>query len=203
MRVAVDASSGGPAGAHVQAAGRGHPARPAFPGCGNHGYSVRVERVETAGRWVLLSYRIPREPSQPRISVWRKLERLGVARLGDGLIALPAGDRNRERLDWVAEEIVDNGGAAMIWIAAPGDRAQERAVIDGLRTARAVEYRQVIEQATTIPADEADRARLVRRLRGELRRITDRDYFPPVEREAARIAVQELADREITVGERT
>jgi hypothetical protein len=29
------------------------------------------------GRWVLLSYRLPREPSTPRIGVWRKLERLG------------------------------------------------------------------------------------------------------------------------------
>ena len=26
--------------------------------------------------WVLLSYRIPREPSTPRITVWRKLERV-------------------------------------------------------------------------------------------------------------------------------
>ncbi|SDT80241.1 Chromate resistance protein ChrB [Actinoplanes derwentensis] len=161
-----------------------------------------MERVEETRQWALLSYRIPREPSQPRIAVWRKLERLGVARLGDGLIALPAGDRTREQLDWVAEEVVDNGGTAMIWIASPGDVAQEQAVIDGLRTARAGEYRAVIEQATAVPADEAERIRLVRRLRGELRRITDRDYFPPAEREAARITVQQLAEQDITVGER-
>ena len=41
------------------------------------------------GNWVLLSYRMPREPSTPRITIWRKLKRLGVAQLGDGLIALP------------------------------------------------------------------------------------------------------------------
>ncbi|MEU4620054.1 Chromate resistance protein ChrB [Actinoplanes sp. NPDC023801] len=161
-----------------------------------------MERVRNAGQWVLLSYRMPREPSQPRIAVWRKLERLGVARLGDGLIALPADDRTREQLDWVAEEVADNGGSAMIWIAAPGDREQEQAVIEGMRTARAAEYRQVIEQATTSAADEAERTRLVRKLRGELRRITDRDYFPPAERETARIAVQELAEHDITVKER-
>jgi hypothetical protein len=161
-----------------------------------------VERVENPRQWVLLSYRIPREPSQPRIAVWRKLERLGVARLGDGLIALPADDRTREQLDWVAEEVVDNGGTAMIWIASPGDRTQEQVVIDGMRTARVAEYRAVIEQATAVSADEAERTRLVRKLRGELRRITDRDYFPPAERETARIAVQELAEYDITVGER-
>lgn len=158
--------------------------------------------MRNAGRWVLLSYRMPREPSQPRIAVWRKLERLGVARLGDGLIALPAGDRSREQLDWIAEEVVDNGGAAMIWIASPGDIAQERAVIDGMRAARAAEYRAVMEQAATVPADEAERTRLIRRLRAELRRITDRDHFAPAEREAARIAVQELAEKDVTVRER-
>jgi DNA-binding transcriptional regulator PaaX len=161
-----------------------------------------VDRVDNARQWVLLSYRIPREPSQPRIAVWRKLERLGVARLGDGLIALPADDRTREQLDWVAEEVVDNGGTAMIWIASPGETEQEKAVIDGLRAARAAEYRAVIEQAATAPADEAERTRLVRKLRGELRRITDRDYFLPTEREAARLAVQELAGQIDTVKER-
>jgi hypothetical protein len=39
-----------------------------------------------------------------------------------------------------------------------------------------------------------ERARVVRRLRGELRRIARRDYFPPPHRDAARVAVQALAD---------
>jgi hypothetical protein len=50
-------------------------------------------RWGSLGRWVLLAYRLPREPSNPRVGVWRKLERLGVARLGDGLVALPADAR--------------------------------------------------------------------------------------------------------------
>lgn len=158
--------------------------------------------MENAGQWVLLSYRIPREPSQPRIAVWRKLERLGVARLGDGLIALPADDRTREQLDWVAEEVVDNGGTATLWIAAPSSEEQERIVIDGMRAARAAEYQVVIGQAAAVPADDAERARIVRRLRGELRRITDRDYFPPAEREIARLAVQELAGQNVAEKER-
>jgi hypothetical protein len=161
-----------------------------------------VEDDEETRRWVLLSYRMPREPSQPRIAVWRKLERLGVARLGDGLIALPADDRTREQLDWVAEEVVDNGGTAMIWIASPADIAQERAVIDGMRAARAAEYREVIDQAGASSADDTERTRLVRRLRGELRRISGRDHFPPAERETARLAVQDLAGQGSAMKER-
>jgi hypothetical protein len=176
--------------------------RPGFTEEGNRGYIIGVKRGEDTRQWVLLSYRMPREPSQPRIAVWRRLERLGVARLGDGLIALPAGDRTREQLDWVAEEVVDNGGTAMIWIASPGDIAQEQGVIDGMRTARAAEYRVVIDQAAAAPADDAERTRLVRRLRGELRRITDRDHFPPAERETARLAVQDLAGQGSELKER-
>ena len=148
------------------------------------------------GRWVLLSYRLPREPSTPRIGVWRKLERLGAARLGDGLVALPADARTREQFDWLAEEIVEAGGVATLWLAIPGSAAQERAVAEPMRAARAAEYQAVIRQAGTAAAAAApERTRTARRLRDELRRIARRDFFPSLEREAARAAVDGLAHR--------
>jgi len=146
-----------------------------------------------AGRWVLLSYRLPREPSTPRIGVWRKLERLGAARLGDGLVALPADARTREQLDWLAEEIGEAGGNATVWLATPASAAQERAVAQAMRTARAAEYQAVVVQARTAAGGAAaQRARTARRLRAELRRIARRDFFPPAERDAARAAVNAL-----------
>lgn len=149
------------------------------------------------GRWVLLSYRLPREPSTPRIGIWRELERLGVARLGDGLVALPADARTREQFEWLAEEIVEAGGVATVWLATPSSAAQERAIAESMRAARAAEYRAVIEQAGVAAASgDAERARVMRRLRGELRRITRRDFFPPAERDAARTAVAALAEVE-------
>jgi len=147
------------------------------------------------GTWVLLAYRMPREPSRPRIAVWRKLERLGAARLGDGLVALPADARTREQLEWVAEEVTENGGTATLWIATPASSAQERDVARAMRAARAEEYRGVIADAEAAAgASEAERTRAVRRLRAELHRIGRRDYFPPHERDAARAAVQALAE---------
>ena len=146
------------------------------------------------GSWVLLSYRMPREPSTPRITIWRKLKRLGVAQLGDGLIALPADARTREHLDWIAEEIVESGGAATVWHAQPATLAQERELAAAMAAARRDEYRSVIEQATAAgSANDAERLRTVRRLRDELRRIHRRDYFPPAERDTARQAVEALA----------
>jgi hypothetical protein len=147
------------------------------------------------GQWVLLSYRLPREPSTPRIAVWRKLERLGVARLGDGLVALPADARTREHLDWLADEITEAGGSAAIWLARPATTAAERDLAAAMAADRASEYTKVIDEARVgNRLEPAARGALVRRLRGELRRIGRRDYFPPIERDHARAAVQALTD---------
>jgi ChrB-like protein len=145
--------------------------------------------------WVLLSYRVPREPSTPRIAVWRKLKRLGVAQLGDGLVALPADARTREQLEWVAEDVEQAGGSAMLWTARPESADQERRIAAEMAAARAAEYAAVHEQARAGSAEATDPAALLRRLRGELRRIERRDHFPPPERAAARAAVEDLAAR--------
>ena len=148
-------------------------------------------------RWVLLAYRMPREPSRPRIAVWRRLERLGVARLGDGLVALPADARTREQIDWIADEIGEAGGSATVWLATPSATGQEQQIAAGMRAARAAEYQTVIDEARAASGVSAgERSRVVRRLRGELRRITRRDFFPPRERDAARAAVEALATSE-------
>ena len=143
---------------------------------------------------MLLTYRMPREPSTPRIAVWRALKRLGVAQLGDGLVALPADARTREQLDWVAEQITEGGGIAGVWLARPGTLRQERELAAAMATARAAEYAAVLgDAAAALGADPAARAGVLRRLRGQLRRIGRRDYFPPPQRDAAHAAVAALA----------
>jgi hypothetical protein len=145
-------------------------------------------------RWVLLAYRLPREPSTPRIAIWRKLKRLGAAQLLDGLVALPLDSRNRERLEWLAEEVTDAAGEATIWVGELGSAAQERELAARMREAVAGEYRDVIEETAKLRAQAPGRRRRsTSRLRRELRRIRARDYFPPPERELARQAVEQLA----------
>src|SRR2546426_9113107 len=97
------------------------------------------------GRWVLLAYQMPREPSTPRVSVWRKLRRLGVAQLIDGLVALPFSARNRERLEWLAEEIPEANGEATIWVGRPGSFDEERRLGRPLHAAVAQGNRQGAE----------------------------------------------------------
>jgi hypothetical protein len=143
--------------------------------------------------WVMLCYRLPREPSTPRIAVWRKLRRLGVAQLADGLVALPADARTREQLDWIANDIIEAGGEASIWLARPASTAQERELTARMAAARAAEYDAVTADAHTAGAGGPREARRTgERLRAELRRIGRRDYFPPPERDEAHGAVQAL-----------
>lgn len=140
--------------------------------------------VAPPGQWVLLSYRMPREPSTRRIAVWRKLDRLGVARLGDGLVALPADARTREALDWIAEEISEGEGQAMVWLARPASLAQERELVSAMAAARAAEYIALAAQARA-----ATQSAELRKLQDLMRRINRRDYFPPPQRDAAEAAL--------------
>ena len=145
--------------------------------------------------WLLCSYRLPREPSTPRIALWRSLRRLGVVQVADSVVALPLDARTREQLEWLADEVGEAGGEASIWFAEAGSAAQERALASRMAQAVAAEYRAVQAAALTASAgDSASRGRALRRLRRELRAISTRDYFPPPEAVMARRAVEALAE---------
>src|SRR6266571_7951479 len=145
--------------------------------------------------WVLLAYRLPREPSTPRSALWRKLRRLGAAQVLDGLAALPLDARNRELLEWLADEVVEASGEATIWVGELASAAQEHELASRMAESVAAEYRTLIADATAALSERAGRRRrTLGRLRRELRRIRARDYFPPPERELAQQAVDALAD---------
>ncbi len=137
--------------------------------------------------WVLLSYRIPREPSTPRIAVWRKLKELGVAQVGDGLVALPADARTIEHLEWVAATVLEADGDAIVWKATPTTRRNSRDMAEQMSSARTEEYREILVevQALAQPAEP----RTVARLRRSWRKVDRRDYFRSALRDEARLAI--------------
>jgi hypothetical protein len=145
-------------------------------------------------QWVLLAYRLPREPSTPRIALWRKLRRLGAAQVVDGLAALPLDARHREQLEWLAEEVVEAGGEATIWFGELASATQDRELPARMAEAVGAEYRALIAAAVAAREEPSgQRRRTLGRLRRELRRIRARDYLPPPERERAQQAVDQLS----------
>jgi len=150
--------------------------------------------MSQADDWVLLAYRLPRVPSTPRSAVWRKLKRLGVAWIADGLVAVPADPRTREQLEWVAEEVTDHDGEATLWLGRPLDTSAASVVVSRMTAAVAAEYEAVAAEAAAMrTADAVARRRAVARLRRELHRIQGRDFFSSPHGEAARRAVEQLA----------
>jgi len=140
--------------------------------------------------WALLAYRLPREPSTPRITLWRKLRRLGAVQVVDGLVALPADPKTVESFDWLAEEVVDAGGEAWTWRGRPGSKAQEQALRQRMTSSVVADYRALLSEVKELGHDAPRRA--LERLRRELRAIENRDYFAPKEREQTRRAIERL-----------
>ena len=144
----------------------------------------------------MLSYRLPREPSSPRVALWRRLKRLGVAQISDGLVVLPADARTREQLDWVADDVVERGGVASVWLARPSTKTQERELATAMAADRAAEYLE-LEQAARRALDEppAEQYQALMKLRRTIRAVHRRDFFPPTERDRAQSALRVLAER--------
>ncbi len=65
--------------------------------------------------WVLLVYKIPREPTASRAYIWRKLKRLGALLIHDAVWVLPATPWTREQFQWLSVEITELGGEALLW----------------------------------------------------------------------------------------
>jgi hypothetical protein len=143
--------------------------------------------------WVLLAC-APAQPSTPRISLWRRLRRLGAAQLGDGLVALPANDLTREQLEWLAGEVVEAGGEATVWLADPATARQGRALADQIRDAASADYREVTEAARA-GGDRRTRGRLRRALRAIRARDSSRHPARAAERAVGPAATRSPHDR--------
>ena len=116
----------------------------------------------------------------PRIAVWRKLRQLGVAQVLDGLVALPADARSRERLEWVSACVLEAGGEASVWLGRLASARQERDLAAAMASAVAAEYRAVEAEAQeSRDAVVGSRRRTLARLRRELRRIGEQRHRVP------------------------
>jgi hypothetical protein len=140
---------------------------------------------------VLLAYRLPRDPSTPRIALWRRLRRLGAAQVLDGLVALPRDPATQEAVEWLADEVLEAGGEATVWLAQPAQAVDGRALADRMRAASAAEYSAL--RAAALRASGGGRS--LAGLRRSLRGVRSRDYFAAPERQEAEAAVEALARR--------
>ena len=91
-----------------------------------------------ARTWLLLTYKVPRNPTARRVYVWRKLQKLGAAAIQDAVWVLPHTSQTLEHFRWLAAEIAEMGGESSLW--------ESRHLIDGQDEALANQFRVRIER---------------------------------------------------------
>src|ERR671925_122506 len=93
--------------------------------------------------WILLSSRVPRQPTRLRLGIWRRLRRLGAVLIHDAVWMLPADAKTREAFEWLAEEIEEQGGTAWVWEAAGLSPAQDREAVELFRREADARYVEI------------------------------------------------------------
>ncbi|HEV2459651.1 MAG TPA: Chromate resistance protein ChrB [Ktedonobacterales bacterium] len=121
-------------------------------------------------QWVLLVYKVAPEPSARRVHVWRKLKRLGAIVLHDALWVLPATPSTLEQFQWLATEIEEMEGSALVWEATLRLESQDRALVDRFVAQAEAAYRDILA-ALQLP--DADRAALSK----QFQQVQAQDYF--------------------------
>jgi hypothetical protein len=120
--------------------------------------------------WMLLVYKIPREPTSSRALVWRKLKRLGALLLHDAVWVLPATAWTREQFQWLAVEIGELGGEAYLWESRLLLSGQAEGMVRQFQTRLEAAYQEILE---ALEREDADLAALSRRYQ----QIRAQDYF--------------------------
>ncbi|MEW6422864.1 MAG: Chromate resistance protein ChrB, partial [Deinococcota bacterium] len=101
--------------------------------------------------WLLI-YRVPKEPSTARVTIWRRTKQLGALYLQQSVCFLPDREGNRQALDAVAGEVRSFGGEAhVLHVVSEGEEA--RRLTRRVQEERAAEYAEFHEQVGVLRAE--------------------------------------------------
>jgi hypothetical protein len=120
--------------------------------------------------WVLLVYKIPREPTSSRAMIWRKLKRLGALLLHDAVWVLPATPWTREQFQWLAVEIGELEGEAYLWESHLLLNGQAEVLMQQFQARVNSAYQEILSE---LEQDEADLVALSRKYQ----QVRAQDYF--------------------------
>jgi hypothetical protein len=98
-----------------------------------------------AMRWLQLTYKVPSEPSQKRVWVWRRLQNLGAYALQNSVYLLPYSEDVEKHFRQLVHEIHEMGGEANIFSVVALDVADERRILHTLLETRNNEYNAIVK----------------------------------------------------------
>ncbi|GAC1640050.1 MAG: hypothetical protein NVS4B12_00990 [Ktedonobacteraceae bacterium] len=97
-----------------------------------------------AMRWLQLTYKVPSEPSQKCVWVWRRLQNLGAYALQNSVYLLPLSEEVEKHFRQLAHEIREMGGEASIFSVVALDSVDEQRILHMLLEARNKEYATIV-----------------------------------------------------------
>jgi hypothetical protein len=105
--------------------------------------------------WLLLTYKVPPEPSKKRVAIWRRLKGMGAVYLQSGVCLLPKTDDHVRRLKMLEHDVSGMGGEAVILETVALDGSQEEKVVARFRADRDEAYRGFLDKCADFAAEIA------------------------------------------------
>lgn len=96
-------------------------------------------------RWLQLTYKVPSEPSQKRVWVWRRLQNLGAYALQNSVYLLPYSQEVEKHFRQLAHDIHEMGGEASIFSVVALDVADEQRILHALLDCRNAAYNDAVK----------------------------------------------------------
>lgn len=98
------------------------------------------------GKWLVINYNLPTEPSRLRVSTWRSLKKLGAISIQQSMWVLPNNDDNLSALQSISQEIESNNGEALLMQCVFLNQQHEHKVISYFNNLRDEEYKEFVEK---------------------------------------------------------
>jgi hypothetical protein len=102
---------------------------------------LRIPTPAPGGRrWLLFIHQLPSQPSNLRVTTWRRLQQIGAIPLKQAVYALPDTPDAREDFEWLKTEVKGAGGDATVFAADSVDAWSDDALVEEFRRARQETY---------------------------------------------------------------
>jgi len=105
--------------------------------------------------WLLLTYKVPPDPSAKRIAIWRRLKGMGAVYLQNGVCVLPKTDDHVRRLKMLENDIAGAKGESVILETVALDKGQEEKVVGRFKADRDDAYEEFIDKCDDFESEVA------------------------------------------------
>lgn len=96
--------------------------------------------------WLLLTYKVPAEPTKIRVGIWRRIRSLGAVYLQNSICVLPLTTEHQRHFRIVQSDIERAGGEAVIFETLALDPKQEELVVSRFKHDRDQDYEEFLDK---------------------------------------------------------